>query len=89
LNICFNNQLFNNPSKIIFLIFKTGNWFITRPKENMDYEVIEIFDVSKEKDQNVRQGIDIRLSNLKGKEGYPKKLRLVRYWDEKNYGMSS
>ncbi|GAB6278541.1 MAG: hypothetical protein STSR0006_05390 [Lentimicrobium sp.] len=55
----------------------------------MDYEVIEIFDVSKEKDQNVRQGIDIRLSNLKGKEGYPKKLRLVRYWDEKNYGMSS
>jgi hypothetical protein len=55
----------------------------------MDYEVIEIFDVSMEKDQNVRQDIDIRLSNLKCKEGYPKKLRLVRYWDEKNYGMSS
>jgi hypothetical protein len=59
LNICFNNQLFNNPSKTIILIFKTGHWFITRPKENMDYEGIEIFGVSKEKDQNVRHDIDI------------------------------
>ena len=55
----------------------------------MDYEGIEIFGVSKEKDQNVRHDIDIWLSSVRGKEVYPKNLRLVRYWDEKNYGMSS
>jgi len=50
------------------LIFKTKNWFVTRAKENLDYEVIEIFDVSKEKDQNIRPDIDIRLSSIKDKE---------------------
>ena len=54
--------------KQYFRIFKKKNWFVTRAKENLNYEVIEIFDVSKEKDQNIRPDNDIRLSIVKDKE---------------------
>jgi transposase len=59
-------------------------WFVTRAKENLDYEVVEEFDVSAEKDNHVLEDCNIRLSSYKGRNEYPKLLRLVRYWDEKN-----
>ena len=58
--------------------------FVTRAKDNMQYDVIEEFDLSGEKDKNVLQDCNIQLSTYKGKKEYPKKLRLVRYWDEEN-----
>ena len=61
-----------------------NNWFVTRAKDNLDYEIIEDFDLASEKDKNVLQDCNIRLSSIKGQQEYPKILRLVRYWDEVN-----
>lgn len=61
-----------------------NNWFVTRAKDNIDYDIIEDYKVSDEKDPNVLEVCDIRLSSNKGFNEYPKLLRLVRYWDEAN-----
>ena len=58
-----------------------NNWFVTRTKVNMDYEIVETFDLSDEKDTNVLQDCNIRLKGAKALEEYPKMLRLVRYLD--------
>ena len=60
-----------------------GVYFVTRAKDNLDYEIDEEYDVSKEKDKNIIQCCRIRLSGAKGKAEYPKELKLVRVWDEK------
>ena len=61
-----------------------NTWFVTRSKGNIDYEVIENFDLSQKVDANIREHCRIRLTSLKGKKEYPKMLQLVRYWDEVN-----
>lgn len=59
-------------------------WFVTRGKDNMDYEITEDFDVRDEKNCNILQDSNIRLSGVKAKSEYPKLLRMVRFWDEMN-----
>ena len=59
-------------------------WFVTRGKDNMDYEIVEDFDITGEKDCNVLQDCNIRLRGVKAQGQYPKLLRMVRYWDEEN-----
>ena len=61
-----------------------NTWFVTRSKDNMDYELVEDFDVSEERDRNVLQDSNIRLTGVKSQHDYPKLLRRVRYWDEVN-----
>ncbi|MEW6136281.1 MAG: IS4 family transposase, partial [Bacteroidota bacterium] len=61
-----------------------NSWFVTRSKDNLDYQIVEDFDVSEEKDKNVLEDSNIRLTGIKGKADYPKLLRRVRYWDEVN-----
>jgi len=61
-----------------------NNWFVTRAKDNMDYEIVEDFDLSDERDENVLQDCNIRLKGGKAQEEYPKLLRMVRYWDEEH-----
>jgi hypothetical protein len=61
-----------------------NTWFVTRSKDNLDYELVEDFDVSGEKDRNVLQDSNMRLTGVKSQQGYPKLLRRVRYWDEVN-----
>jgi len=61
-----------------------NNWFVTRAKDNLDYEIVEDFDISNEKDKNVLQDCNIKLASHKGKNEYPKMLRMVRFWDEEN-----
>ena len=61
-----------------------NNWFVTRSKDNMDCQIIEDFDISYEKDKNVLQDSNIRLTGIKGQDEYPKMLRRVRFWDEVN-----
>lgn len=61
-----------------------NNWFVTRAKDNMDYQIVEDFDISNEKNRNVLQDSNIRLTSIKAQTGYPKMLRRVRYWDEVN-----
>jgi hypothetical protein len=61
-----------------------NNWFVTRSKANMDYQIIENFDISDEKDKNVLQDSNIKLAGTKSQNEYPKMLRRVRFWDEVN-----
>jgi hypothetical protein len=61
-----------------------NNWFVTRSKNNMDYQIVEDFDISDEKDKNVLQDSNIKLMSIKGQTEYPKMLRRVRFWDEVN-----
>jgi len=61
-----------------------NSWFVTRSKDNMDYQIVEDFDISREKDKNVLQDSNIRLTGTKGRQDYPKLLRRVRFWDEVN-----
>lgn len=61
-----------------------NNWFVTRAKDNLDFEIVEEYDVSSEKDKNVKMNLNIRLASAKGQQEYPKLLRLVRFWDEVN-----
>jgi len=61
-----------------------GNWFVTRAKDNMDFEIIAGFDISGEKDKNVLEDCNIKLKGTKAQTGYPKILRMVRFWDEVN-----
>lgn len=61
-----------------------NNWFVTRAKDNLDFEIVEDYDVSNEKDKNVKMDLNIRLASAKGQQEYPKLLRLVRFWDEVN-----
>lgn len=58
--------------------------FVTRAKDNMQYDIIENFDLSSEKDKNVLQDSNIHLKTYQSKNDYPKKLRLVRFWDDVN-----
>ena len=59
-------------------------FFVTRAKNTISYEVIESFDLSNEKDSNIKEHCKIRLKSAKGRKEYPKMLQLVRYWDEVN-----
>lgn len=61
-----------------------NNWFVTRSKDNMDYQIVENFDISGEKDKNVLQDSNIRLIGIKSQSEYPKMLRRVSFWDEVN-----
>lgn len=58
--------------------------FVTRAKDNFNYEMVEDFDISGEKDKNVLQDSNIRVKTPKSSNDYPKNLRIVRYWVEEN-----
>ncbi len=59
-------------------------WFVTRAKDNIDFEVVEDFDISQEKDKAVLKDYNIMLINSKSISEYGKKLRMVHYWDQEN-----
>lgn len=58
--------------------------FVTRAKDNLNYEMVEDYDISGEKDKNVLQDSNIRVKTPKSSNDYPKNLRIVRYWVEEN-----
>jgi hypothetical protein len=57
-------------------------FFVTRAKENLDYEVVETKEVASR--GNVRRDEIIRLVGPKTKENYPEMLRRIVVWDEEN-----
>ena len=42
-----------------------NNWFLTRAKDNIDFEIIEKYDISQEKDKNIIMDLNIKLSSVK------------------------
>jgi len=65
-----------------FNLDSNGIYFVTRAKDNLDYEVVKDFEVWGEKDKNILRNCLIRFSGYKASHEYPKVLRMVRVWDD-------
>jgi hypothetical protein len=61
----------------------TGVFFVTRLKKNAKFEVLESF-VTNEKREHILSDEDIRLTGLFTDLKYPKRLRIVKVYDEIN-----
>jgi hypothetical protein len=61
---------------------KSGVFFVTRAKQNMDYEVLETREVASR--GNVLRDEIIGLTGPISKQKYPEKLRRIVIWDEEN-----
>ena len=59
-----------------------GVFFVTRQKDNADYETVETRRVPK--DRNIRSDEIIRLTGVKASKNCPYLLRRIAVWDEKN-----
>ena len=61
----------------------SGVFFVTRLKSNAKIEVLESF-LTKDKDEHILSDEDIALTGFYTSQKYPKKLRIVRVYDEIN-----
>lgn len=61
----------------------SGVFFVTRLKKNVKFDVIETF-VTNEKHEHILTDEDIRLTGLFTDVKYPKNLRIVKVYDDKN-----
>lgn len=61
----------------------SGVFFVTRLKSNAKIEVLESF-LTKDKDEHILSDEDIALTGFYTSQKYPKKLRIVRVYDEVN-----
>lgn len=59
-------------------------FFVTRAKESMAYEVIEEYKTEGLESWKIIADQDIKLISNKAQKDYPKKLRLINYWDSTN-----
>lgn len=57
--------------------------FVTRLKANADIEIVETF-LTNEKHEHILKDEDIRLTGFYTSQHYPKKLRVVKVYDEEN-----
>jgi len=61
----------------------SGVFFVTRLKSNAKIEVLESF-LTKDKDEHILSDEDIALTGFYTSQKYPKKLRIVRVYDQVN-----
>lgn len=59
-------------------------FFVTRAKDNMDFEVVENFIIPDHQKETVLEDQDIELSGFYSKQKYPGKLRKIRFYDKEN-----
>ena len=68
-----------NKFKQLYSIDQIGAYFVVRAKKNLQYKVIKW---KRRLPQNVLSDSTIELTTYKSSKDYPKRLRLVRYYDE-------
>jgi len=61
-----------------------GVFFVIRHKYNIRFEVIKELELPKNRHQHILKDEIIELTGVSSKEKYPKQLRRVAIWDEKN-----
>ncbi len=69
--------------KWLYNLDSTGVIFVTRLKANADIEVLEKY-LTNDKHEHILSDEDIRLTGFYGSKNYPKKLRIVRVYDQDN-----
>lgn len=75
---------FYNDLHLLNLWDSNGVFFVIRHKENLQYTVIKENDLPDNRHQHILKDEIIELKNDVSKAKYPKKLRRVAVWDEKN-----
>jgi transposase len=63
----------------LYSIHQSQAWFVTRPKENMNYR--RLYSKKAEKDKGIKVDQTIKLNNHYASKNYPGKLRLIKYCD--------
>ncbi|MFC1734121.1 IS4 family transposase [candidate division KSB1 bacterium] len=64
------------------ILDSNGCFFVTRAKDNMDYEIVNDYNIYKKDEHCVLQDMDILLEGVVTSKKYHKKLRVIRFWDE-------
>lgn len=67
----------------LYNLDSSGVFFVTRLKSNADIEIVESF-LTNEKHEHILSDQDIKLSGFYTSKKYPKKLRVVKVYDQEN-----
>ena len=59
-------------------------FFVTRAKENMQYDTVSSYQVPEKEKGIILEDVDVKLTGHYSEEGYPGLLRLVTIWDQDN-----
>lgn len=75
---------FYNDFSLLNVWDSTGVFYVVRHKENIKFRSIKEKELPANRHQNILKDEIIELIGLQSKKKYPKKLRRVAIWDEKN-----
>ncbi|MCX2765126.1 IS4 family transposase [Aquimarina muelleri] len=75
---------FYNDFALLNVWDSSGVYFVIRHKNNMKFKTIKELELPKNRHQHVLKDEIIQLTGNKTKEKYPRKLRRVALWDDKN-----
>jgi hypothetical protein len=75
---------FYNDFSLLNVWDSSGVYFVVRHKDNIKFRTVKELELPEERHQHVLKDEIIELTGTKTKEKYPKKLRRVALWDEKN-----
>ena len=75
---------FYNDFSLLNVWDSTGVFYVVRHKENIKFRSIKEKELPENRHQNLLKDEIIELTGLQSKKKYPKKLRRVAIWDEKN-----
>lgn len=75
---------FYNDFSLLNVWDSNGVYFVVRHKDNIKFKTLKELELPESKHQHVLKDEIIELTGTKTKEKYPKKLRRVALWDDKN-----
>ena len=75
---------FYNDFSLLNVWNSSGVYFVVRHKDNIKFRTVKELELPEERHQHVLKDEIIELTGIKTKQKYPKKLRRVALWDEKN-----
>jgi hypothetical protein len=75
---------FYNDFRLLNIWNSNQVYFVVRHKDNLKFRTLKELELPPERHQHVLKDEIIELTGTKTKEKYPKKLRRVALWDEKN-----
>jgi len=75
---------FYNDFSLLNIWDSKGVFFVVRHKENIKFESVREKELPVNRHQNLLKDEIIKLTGIQSKKKYPKKLRRVAIWDEKN-----
>jgi len=75
---------FYNDFSLLNVWDSNNVYFVIRHKDNIQYETIKELDLPDNRHQHILKDEIIKLTGIKSKDKYPKRLRRVAIWDNKN-----